>query len=211
MPLPDVALPRMRPLFETNVFAVVGLTNAMLPLLLAASPNGGGSGGGLVVNISSASDRLPFPFKGSYAMTKAALSSYSRTLSVELAPLGVRVLNVVTAFIRTQLGRRVAADPWPEDSLFRVMEGTGQAAGSGHRMPAEQYARRVVAEALRGPGWEVGPWRFGGTQETMMLGAMSWPMWILGWLGEGWARWAMLKMWPFWMLRDAQKGKKRGP
>ncbi len=197
MPLADVSLPGVRSLFETNVFSVMSVTNALLPFLLAAK--------GLVVNVSSASDRLPFPFKGTYAMTKAAVSSYSRNLSVELAVYDVRVLNVVTAFIASQLGKRAAPEPWPVGSLYDSMRGVGQSAGSGKRMSAEEYARRVVAEALRGKGWEIGPWRVGGTRETMMLGTMSWPLWILGSLGEGWARFVMLRMWPFWKIRDALK------
>jgi 1-acylglycerone phosphate reductase len=201
MPLTDVTLPKVRSLFETNVFSVMAMTNAMLPFLLASQ--------GLVINISSASDRMPFPFKGTYAMTKAALSSYSRTLSVELAEYNVRVLNVVTAFVSSQLGKRAEPDPWPEDSLFDSMRGTGQKAGSHQRMSAEAYAKQVVTEALRGKGYEMGPLRFFGTQESMMLGSMSTSMWILSFLGENWARFAMLRMWPFWMLRDALVGKKK--
>ncbi|EFX04591.1 short chain dehydrogenase reductase [Grosmannia clavigera kw1407] len=195
VPLSDVALPRLRSLFETNVFAVVALTNALLPQLIA--------GRGLVVNISSAAEGLAFPFKGAYAMTKAALASYSRTLSVELAELGVRVLNVTTAFVQSQLGKRAPPEPWPADSLFDSMRQVGQRAGSGTRMLPADYARRVVAEALRGPGWEFGPWRFFGTRETIMLGTLSTPMWLLGFLGSNWARFAMLRMWKFRVLREA--------
>jgi len=201
MPLTDVSLDKVRGLFETNVFSVMAVTNTFLPLLLASH--------GLIINISSASDRLPFPFKGAYAMTKAALSSYSRTLSVELAEHGVRVLNVVPGFVGSLLGKRSTADPWPADSLFDKMRGTGQKAGSGRRMSGEEYAKLVVAEATRGRGWEIGPLRFFGTRESMMLGTMSWPMWILSFLGENWARFAMLKMWPFWMLRDDPQGSKK--
>ncbi len=197
MPLADIELPRLRALFETNVFSVVRFTNQMLPFLVAA--------GGLVVNISSASESLPFPFKGAYAMAKAALASYSRTLSVEVAELGIRVLNVTTAFVSSQLGKRAALPPWPEDSLYDSMRHLQQQAGSGRRMSAEAYAKQVVAEALRGKGYEIGPWRIFGTQETMMLGTMSTGMWVLGFLGSNWARFVMRHMWRFSILRDARR------
>ena len=32
---------------------------------------------------------------------------------------------------------------------------------------------------------------------------------ILSFLGEGWARWVILKKWPFWMLRDALSRRKK--
>ncbi|OAA59772.1 short chain dehydrogenase reductase [Niveomyces insectorum RCEF 264] len=199
MPLADVRLPRLRALFETNVFAVVALTNQLLPQLRAAR--------GLVVNISSAAESLPFPFKGAYAMTKAAVASYSRTLSVELAEFGVRVLNVTTAFVASQLGKRAPPDPWPATSWYDSMRAVGQRAGSGTRMTPEAYARRVAAEALRGPGWEIGPWRLFGTRETLMLGTLSGPMWVLGFLGNNWARFVMRRMWKFAVLRDALRKK----
>lgn len=199
MPLADVDLQQVRALFETNVFAVVHLTNQLLPLLIASR--------GLVVNISSAAESLAFPFKGAYAMTKAAIASYSKTLSVEVAPLGVRVLNVTTAFIQSQLGKRSPPPAWPEDSLYDSMRAVGQKAGSGTRMTPQVYAKTVVGESLRGPGYELGPWRFGGTRETLMLGTLSGPMWVLGFLGSNWARFVMLRMWKFSILTDSLKNK----
>ncbi|CAK7207536.1 hypothetical protein SEUCBS139899_010346 [Sporothrix eucalyptigena] len=200
MPLADVDLRAFRSLLETNIVSVVGLTNRLLPQLIAAK--------GLVVNISSCGESLPFPFKGTYAMTKAALASYSKTLSVELAPFGVRVLNVTTAFIQSQLGKRAPPPPWPENSLYSPMKGLPQGAGSGQRMLPEAYAKQVVAESLKGPGWlEWGPWRLGGTRETMILGTLSGPMWFLGFLGANWARFITLRMWKFSILTDALKKK----
>ncbi|CAK7231694.1 hypothetical protein SCUCBS95973_008005 [Sporothrix curviconia] len=200
MPLADVDLASFRSLLETNVVSVVGLTNRLLPQLIAAR--------GLVVNISSCGESLPFPFKGTYAMTKAALASYSRTLSVELAPFGVRVLNVTTAFIQSQLGKRSPPPPWPENSLYDLMRGLPQGAGSGQRMLPSEYATRVVRECLKGPGWlEWGPWRFGGTRETMILGTLSGPMWVLGFLGANWARYITLRKWKFSIIADALKKK----
>jgi len=198
MPLTDVSMSRVRSMFETNVFSIVELTNALMPHLMIAE--------GLVVNISSASDTLPFPFKGIYSMTKAALSAYSRNLSVEMAHYNVRVLNVVTSFV-SSTGSGGRDEPWPTDSLFDSMRGAGQKAGSSGRMSAEAYAERVVDEALRGKGYEIGPWRFGGTRESIRLGSMSTAMRLLGCLGEAWARFIMLRMWPFWKLKHAVQGK----
>jgi 1-acylglycerone phosphate reductase len=200
MPLADAALDRVRDVFETNVVSVIGLTNAMLPLLLASE--------GLVVNISSYSDRLPYPFKGVYSMSKAALTAYSRNLSVELAEFNVRVLNVVTSFVQSQ-GQSGVLEPWPPGSLYASLQGVGQKVGSGKRMTADEYAVHVVTEALRGKGWDIGPWRFFGTREMMRLGSQSWRMFLLEILGEGWKRFMVLRMWPFWKLRGTAQDKKR--
>lgn len=199
MPLTDAAPDRVRSVFETNVISVMTLTNKMLPFLLASE--------GLIVNISSYSDRLGYPFKGVYAMSKAALTSYSRGLSLELAHYNVRVLNVVTSFVSSK-GQSGVAEPWPQDSLFDSMRNVGQKVGSGKRMTAEEYAKHVVTETLRGKGWSFGPWRFFGTREVMRIGTMSTKMWLMEMLGEGWIRFLMLRMWPFWRLKDDLQKKK---
>ena len=74
--------------FALNLFAAIGLTNAVLPALRA-------SNAAAVVNISSAAATMPFGPFAHYGAAKAALEYYSRTLATELAPSGIRV-NVVS-------------------------------------------------------------------------------------------------------------------
>ncbi len=51
--------------------------------------------GGAVVLIGSIADAIGVPTRGAYSATKAALRSYARTWTAELAPRGIRV-NVVS-------------------------------------------------------------------------------------------------------------------
>jgi NAD(P)-dependent dehydrogenase (short-subunit alcohol dehydrogenase family) len=74
--------------FELNLFAAVRLTNAVLPALLESKF-------GAIVNISSNAARMPFGPFAHYGAAKAALDMYTRTLSLDLGPKGVRV-NVVS-------------------------------------------------------------------------------------------------------------------
>ncbi len=71
---------QLRGLFDVNVFGVVELTQAFLPLILEAK--------GTVVLVGSLSALLPVPFNGAYNMSKAALLSYGDTLRVEMSPFG---------------------------------------------------------------------------------------------------------------------------
>ena len=77
---PDVALPGYRQVMETNFFAAVAGTLAVLPGMLAR-------GSGVVVNVSSDSGRAPGPGEPAYCASKAALSAFteSQALSVERA------------------------------------------------------------------------------------------------------------------------------
>ena len=81
--------------FNTNLFAAVRLDRAILPAMLA-------QGRGVIVHISSIQRRLPlYESTLAYAAAKAALTTYSKGLSNEVGPQGVRVLSVAPGFIET--------------------------------------------------------------------------------------------------------------
>ncbi|MGH8385695.1 MAG: SDR family oxidoreductase [Pseudomonas sp.] len=85
-PLLDGGVPAMQRQFETNVFAIVGVTRALFPVLRRAK--------GIVVNVGSVSGILVTPFAGAYCASKAAVHALSDALRMELAPFGVRVMEV---------------------------------------------------------------------------------------------------------------------
>jgi NAD(P)-dependent dehydrogenase (short-subunit alcohol dehydrogenase family) len=59
-------------------------------------------GSGVVIHISSIQRRLPLPASTTaYAAAKAALTTYSKSLSKEVGPKGVRVLSVAPGWIYT--------------------------------------------------------------------------------------------------------------
>ena len=87
-----------RALFETNVLGVVGITTAAIPLLRANRP-------GVVCNISSSSILASVPFYSAYRATKAAVSALGDSLRVELAPSGIRVVEILPGPIDTDMFR----------------------------------------------------------------------------------------------------------
>jgi short-subunit dehydrogenase len=93
-PLLDGGVDAMRRQFETNVFAIVGVTRALFPALRR--------GKGLVVNIGSVSGVLVTPFAGAYCASKAAVHAMSDALRLELAPFDIRVMEVQPGAIDTQ-------------------------------------------------------------------------------------------------------------
>ncbi|WP_042165387.1 SDR family oxidoreductase, partial [Pseudomonas aeruginosa] len=95
-PLLDGGVEAMRRQFETNVFAVVGVTRALFPLLRRKS--------GLVVNVGSVSGVLVTPFAGAYCASKAAVHALSDALRLELAPFAVEVLEVQPGAIASNFG-----------------------------------------------------------------------------------------------------------
>ena len=75
---------------DQNLFAAVRLDRALVPLMVE-------QGSGVVIHVTSIQDRLPLPEATmAYAAAKAALSNYSKALSKEVSPKGVRVVRAVS-------------------------------------------------------------------------------------------------------------------
>ncbi|WPG41253.1 SDR family oxidoreductase [Variovorax sp. EBFNA2] len=79
-----------------NLMPAVRLDRALLPAMLAR-------GSGVIVHVSSIQRLLPLPESTTaYAAAKAALSTYSKALSKEVTPKGVRVLRVSPGWVETE-------------------------------------------------------------------------------------------------------------
>jgi NAD(P)-dependent dehydrogenase (short-subunit alcohol dehydrogenase family) len=79
-----------------NLMAAVRTTRAALPVMLAA-------GKGAIVNISSVNAFLPDPGVMDYSAAKAALASFSKSLSKEAGPHGIRVNTISPGPVATDL------------------------------------------------------------------------------------------------------------
>src|ERR1700758_3878337 len=80
---------------DQNLFAAVRLDRALVPSMVA-------QGSGVVIHVTSIQDRMPLPEATiAYAAAKAALSNYSKALSKEVSPKGVRVVRVSPGWVET--------------------------------------------------------------------------------------------------------------
>ena len=80
---------------NVNLLAAVRLDRGLLPAMIK-------QGSGVIIHISSIQRRLPlFEATLAYAAAKAALTTYSKGLSNEVGPKGVRVNTVAPGFIET--------------------------------------------------------------------------------------------------------------
>ena len=79
-----------------NLMPAVRLDRALLPSMLA-------QGSGVIIHVSSIQRLLPLPESTiAYAAAKAALSTYSKALSKEVTPKGIRVLRVSPGWVETE-------------------------------------------------------------------------------------------------------------
>jgi len=81
--------------FNLNLMAAVRLDRALLPAMIK-------KGSGVIVHITSIQRQMPLPQSTiAYAAAKAALSNYSKALSKEVGPKGIRVVRVAPGWIET--------------------------------------------------------------------------------------------------------------
>jgi short-subunit dehydrogenase len=81
---------------RTNFLGVVYTIKAVLPAMRARRQ-------GWIVNLSSVAGKLGQPDEAVYSATKFAVSGLSEGLSYELAPLGIHVMTVYPALVRTEM------------------------------------------------------------------------------------------------------------
>ncbi len=105
-PMMHVPLEQMRHQFEVNVFGVLQVTQAFLPLLGARKncPHPPGR----IINISSVSGRIGYPFLGPYVASKHALEGLSDTLRRELMLYGIDVIVIEPGSIQTPIWEKAA-------------------------------------------------------------------------------------------------------
>jgi NAD(P)-dependent dehydrogenase (short-subunit alcohol dehydrogenase family) len=109
-----------------NLMPAVRLDRALLPDMTAR-------GSGVVIHVTSIQSRLPLPEATmAYAAAKAALSAYSKALSKQVAPQGVRVLRVSPGWIETEASIELA---------------TRLAAAENQDL---EYGRRMIMQSLGG-------------------------------------------------------------
>ncbi len=105
-----------RELFETNYWAALALTRALVPAMRQRQF-------GAVVNVASIGAFAPMPLAGHYCSSKAALSLASETLRLELRGSGVHVFNVQPGPVDTGMLAEMGAVPGAEAFLARMPHG----------------------------------------------------------------------------------------
>ena len=119
----NVSLDEMRAVWETNVFGVLAVYQAMLPLL-RKSPNARivnvSSGAGSLARNSDPGHRGRSMFGPAYPASKTALNALTIAIAIELEPEGIKVNAVSPGFIKTNLNNYAGTQTVEEGALEPV-------------------------------------------------------------------------------------------
>ncbi|KAK3390136.1 short-chain dehydrogenase [Podospora didyma] len=174
MPIADASIDKAKELFDVNVWAQIAVTQAFIPLLLKSNQP-------MIVNHTSVGSKAALPFQGIYNASKAALAMLSETLHLELSPFGVRVVDLKTAGVKTNIisnnNVNTNADRLPEGSIYAparevVEKAMSQEGLMDKGITAEQWADEV-ATLLLGKNPPAVIWR--GESATLARMAVAMP------------------------------------
>jgi len=119
----EVSDDQIRQQFETNVFGLLNVTRAVLPLLREQKS-------GHILNITSVGGQVSFPAFGLYHGTKYAVEGISESLAKEVAGFGIKVTIVEPGAFKTDFVSRSLARAKPitayqpvYEALFKSFDG----------------------------------------------------------------------------------------
>ncbi|KAF2825657.1 NAD(P)-binding protein [Ophiobolus disseminans] len=172
MPFLDFNIDDARKLFKMNVFSFLEVTQAFMPLLMKGKSPASNGSKGLLVNQTSISSLLRTPYHSTYSASKSAMAMFNDTQRIELAPFGIRVIDLKTGSVESNFGpNRTNAPHIPDNSLYQpikdkiefVIQGTFTESYAEERMP---WAKHVVDDLLTDDpphqiwrGGHVGAWK----------------------------------------------------
>lgn len=154
--LEDLTIEEIRAQFETNVYAVLNLSQAVLPQMRRR-------GSGTIVNVGSVAGQIASPGGGAYSASKFALRALSNVMRMEVARFGVRVVLIEpglfrTDFLRNQVVGQRSLDP--SSPYFQYTERLrrnqdGNMRWGGNPIRVARTIARVLGAGHPGPRYTV--------------------------------------------------------
>jgi NAD(P)-dependent dehydrogenase (short-subunit alcohol dehydrogenase family) len=129
----DIGIDEIKALYETNLFGVIRVTQAVLPTMRK-------QGSGRIINISSGAGRIGYPGGSAYVSSKFALEGLSESMAYEIEQFGIRTVLVEPGFVRTNFGENIVIAKKAQDPNSPYSQMMMQ-------MKSSSYRRRMIENA----------------------------------------------------------------
>jgi NAD(P)-dependent dehydrogenase (short-subunit alcohol dehydrogenase family) len=149
-PLMHLTADELRHQFEVNLISVLTVTQAFLPLL--GAKKNAGHPPGRIINISSISGRVAYPFMGAYAASKHALEAMSDAWRRELLLYGIDMIVIEPGSVRTPIWDKAEQQDvarYADTDYAPILAGIQKefVQRGRHGIPVERVSR-VIRQAL---------------------------------------------------------------
>jgi len=134
----------LRPQMETLFFGPLELIHLALPEMRRRNR-------GVILNITSLAVQFPIPFNSGYSAAKAALSSCSECLRLELTGTGIKVVDLQPGDVRTEILNRTREVSGPGCEAYEPMLGRARASEADKMKEAcsPQKVAKLILTLLR--------------------------------------------------------------
>jgi NAD(P)-dependent dehydrogenase (short-subunit alcohol dehydrogenase family) len=181
-PVEFLRMEDIRAVFDVNLFGMMAVTIALLPLL-GTNPNRRQPG--RIINISSIEGKVASPFISAYPATKHAIEGWSSALRRELRLFGIKVIIVAPGGIQSEMFRKqeVRVEPLvgtAYEEPFRKLRDLVKQMEKESATPAEVARLLVRVFEARRPKTRYAHWRvFMDSPWTTLIPDLWWDA-ILG-------------------------------
>ena len=157
MPFYHLDLTQAKALFDVNVWGFVAVTQAFLPLLMASASRAPKGRKSVIINNTSISSVLRTPYHSVYGASKAAMAAFNDAQRIELAPFGIRVVDLKTGSLESNFQENKNSTPvLPADSPYQpikdeVMKVITGDATEAYAEDKDSWAKNVVRDLLKNP------------------------------------------------------------
>lgn len=141
----ELSVDEYRLQFETNVFGVIAVTQAVLPIMRKNRT-------GRIINMSSISGKFGFPGLSPYTASKHALEGLSESLRLELKPFGIDVVLVEPGSYQTNIWSSIDNTTVNSDSPYHfymerlLNEIESGKAGHGNPLDVARLVAQIAAQ-----------------------------------------------------------------
>lgn len=146
--LEDLAMDEIKSQYETNLFGLIRVTQAVLPTMRKQRS-------GRILNISSGNGIFGFPGASAYVSTKFAVEGLSESIAYELEPFGIKVILIEPGFVTTNFSNSLviakkAQDPTSpySETMQKIMASAGELAKNAS---SAELVANVVLDAASNP------------------------------------------------------------
>ena len=139
--LEDLAMEEIKSQYETNLFGLIRVTQAVLPTMRKQRS-------GRILNLSSGAGIFGYPGGSAYVSTKFAVEGLSESIAYELEPFGIKVILIEPGFIRTNFTNAMVVAKKAQDPTSSYSELMQKIMASASELAKNASTAELVANVI---------------------------------------------------------------